>query len=137
MAQIFKTATQSYYLIDEDEGVFSRIPSPKGNQLRQDDELLELVEIITFEPDVMGEFMLHGVAEDDEFKKVYTYRRTSAIEWIRDLPESATEENYEAYVREVKDVRDFLQPSSFLTWVVWNMVMDDIDQLEGMPGSCE
>ena len=74
------TASGSVYIIDFDAMTFQREPGEGANKLRKDTEEISILEVITFEPDVMMEFVCK-IRTDD----AVTYRRTSAVESVEEL----------------------------------------------------
>lgn len=75
------TASGSTYCFDEDAMTMSRQPGEDSNKLRLDEEAVPVVEVITMEVGVLGEWLL-DIRKDG----YHTYRRTTAIQSIEEMP---------------------------------------------------
>jgi hypothetical protein len=74
------TYSGSVYLFDEEAMTMSRQPSEDGSKLRLDDQPVPVVEVITMEVGVLGEWLL-DIRKDG----CHTYRRTTAIQSIEEI----------------------------------------------------
>jgi hypothetical protein len=75
------TYSGSVYLFDEEAMTMSRKPAEDGSKLRLDEQMVPVVEVITMEVGVIGEWLLDRQRKDG----CHTYRRTTAIQSIEEV----------------------------------------------------